>query len=181
MQTVTEVFNTYRERLSRFIRKRVRIPEDSEDILQEVFYQFSRVNSLAQPVEQTAAWLYRVARNKIINHQNKKSAIQLPEYYDDEDDEFVLQDIAALVFDTETTPETEYLRSFILDEINNALEELPNEQRDVFEMTEYLGLSVKEVAEQTHTPVNTVLSRKHYAVLHLRKRLAGLYADLMGK
>ncbi|AEF85672.1 sigma-24, ECF subfamily [Treponema primitia ZAS-2] len=139
------------------------------------------MNSLAQPVEQTAAWLYRVARNKIINHQNKKSAIQLPEYYDDEDDEFVLQDIAALVFDTETTPETEYLRSFILDEINNALEELPNEQRDVFEMTEYLGLSVKEVAEQTHTPVNTVLSRKHYAVLHLRKRLAGLYADLMGK
>jgi RNA polymerase sigma factor (sigma-70 family) len=158
----------------------VRLPEDSEDILQEVFYHFARVNSMAEPVEQTAAWLYRVARNKIINHQNKKHAEQMPAYYDDDEDEFVLQDIADIVFDTETTPETEYLRAAVLDEIEHAIAELPQEQRVVFEMTEYFGFSVKEATEKTHTPVNTVLSRKHYAVLHLRKRLAGLYADLMG-
>jgi RNA polymerase sigma factor (sigma-70 family) len=183
VQSVTEVFNTYRERLLNFIRKRVRLPEDSEDILQEVFYQFARVNSLAQPVEQTAAWLYHVARNKIINHQNKKSAFQFPVYYDDytDEDEFVFQDIADVIFDTEITPETEYLRSLIFDEIQNVLAELPEEQREVFEMTEYSGFSVKETAEKTHAPVNTVLSRKHYAVLHLRKRLSGLYAELMGQ
>jgi RNA polymerase sigma factor (sigma-70 family) len=78
IQTVTEVFNTYRERLSNFIRKRVSLPEDSEDILQEVFYQFARVDSLAQPIEQTAAWLYRVARNTIINHYGKKGELQFP-------------------------------------------------------------------------------------------------------
>jgi RNA polymerase sigma factor (sigma-70 family) len=134
---------------------------------------------MAQPVEQAAAWLYRTARNKIINHQNKKKSLQFPVYYDDEDDEFVFQDIADVIFDIEVTPETEYLRSLILDEIQTVLEELPKEQWEVFEMTEYLGLSVKEAAEKTHTPVNTVLSRKHYAVVYLRKRLAGLYADLM--
>ncbi|MDR2842610.1 MAG: RNA polymerase sigma factor [Spirochaetaceae bacterium] len=178
-QNVNDVFNFYRERLTGFIKKRVRRLEDAEDILQEVFYQFSRVNSLAQPVEQTAAWLYRVARNMIINHRNKKSAVQFPVFYDDDDDdEFVFQDIADLVFDKAATPETEFLRKIVLDEVQIALSELPKEQRAVFEMTEYFGLSVKEVAKQTNTALNTVLSRKHYAVLHLRKRLKTLYTDL---
>jgi RNA polymerase sigma factor (sigma-70 family) len=180
-QTAAQIFTAYRERLTNFIRKRVALLEDAEDITQEVFYQFAKMDSIACPVEQTTAWLYQVARNKIINHQSKKRDAELPVYYNDEDDEFVFQDIADVVFDTELTPETEYLRSMILDEVKTALTELPEEQRIVFEQTEFSGLSVKEVAEKTGVPVNTVLSRKHYAVLHLRKRLKYLYADLMGE
>ncbi|AEF82819.1 RNA polymerase sigma factor [Leadbettera azotonutricia] len=181
-QNITAVFNTYRERLTNFIRKRVSSLEDTEDILQDVFYQFTRMDSIENPVEQTAAWLYRVARNRIINHQNKKHDAEMPVYYDDDsdDDDFVFQDIADVVFDTEVTPETEYLRSMIYDEVKTALAELPQEQREVFELSEYSDYSVKEIAEKTHTPINTVLSRKHYAVLHLRKRLKELYADIMG-
>jgi RNA polymerase sigma factor (sigma-70 family) len=180
-QTAAQIFTVYRARLTNFIRKWVVSLEDAEDITQEVFYQFAKMDSLARPVEQTAAWLYRVARNKIINHQSKKRDAELPVYYDEEDDEFVFQDIADVVFDTEQTPETEYLRSMILDEVKTALAELPEEQREVFELTEFSVFSVKEVAEKTGAPVSTVLSRKHYAVLHLRKRLKELYADIMGK
>jgi RNA polymerase sigma factor (sigma-70 family) len=107
--------------------------------------------------------------------------VQFPVFYnDDDDDEFVFQDIADLVFDKAATPETEYLRKMILDEIETALAELPKEQRIVFELTEYFGLSIKEVSKQTNTPPNTVLSRKHYAVLHLRTHLKTLYADIAG-
>jgi RNA polymerase sigma factor (sigma-70 family) len=180
-ESLAETFTVYRKRLTNFIRKRVPSMEDAEDILQDVFYQFTRMDKIENPVEQTAAWLYRVARNKIINHQNKKKDAEMPVYYDNEndDDDFVFQDIADVVFDTEVTPETEYLRSMIYDEVKTALAELPAEQREVFELTEYMDYSVKEIAEKTHTPVNTVLSRKHYAVIHLRKRLKELYADIM--
>jgi RNA polymerase sigma factor (sigma-70 family) len=176
----SEVFAAYRECVIAFIRRRVRLLEDAEDIMQEVFYQYSRMDSLARPVEQTAAWLYRVARNKIINHRNKKKESPLPQYYDDDEDDFLFDEIADIVYAEEATPETEYLRALILDEIRYALDELPKEQRDVFEQSEFLGFSVKEIAEKTGVPVNTVLSRKHYAVLFLRKRLKELYADVMG-
>ena len=107
----------------------------------------------------------------------------MPVEYDEDsgnEADFVFQDIADVVFDTEVTPETEYLRTMIYDEVKTALAELPTEQREVFELTEYFDYSVKEIAEKTNTPVNTVLSRKHYAVLHLRKRLKELYADIVG-
>jgi RNA polymerase sigma factor (sigma-70 family) len=104
----------------------------------------------------------------------------MPAFYDEDDDDLVFQDIVDVVFDTEVTPETEYLRSMIYDEVKAALAELPPEQREAFELSEYLDYSVKEIAEKTHVPVNTVLSRKHYAVVHLRKRLKELYADIMG-
>jgi RNA polymerase sigma factor (sigma-70 family) len=174
-----EIFAEYRERLIKFIRLRVARFEDAEDILQEVFYQYSRMDSLARPVEQTAAWIYRVARNKIINHQNKKKETALPEYYYDEDD-FLFEETADIVYSEETTPETEYLRALIFDEIQYALNELPKEQREVFEQSEFYNYSAKEIAKKTGMPVNTVLSRKHYAVKFLRKRLRELYDDVMG-
>jgi RNA polymerase sigma factor (sigma-70 family) len=183
--SAAEVFNTYRERLLKFIRSRVRSLEDAEDILGDVFYQFTRVNDLASPVEQTAAWLYRAARNKIIDSSRKKKDAPLPasrnEYGEDrkDDEEYIFDDIADILYGEEATPETEYLRALLLEEIQSALDELPEEQRTVFELTEIAGLPVKEIAEKTHTPVNTVLSRKHYAVKHLRKSLAELYADLI--
>jgi RNA polymerase sigma factor (sigma-70 family) len=175
-----EIFLSYRERVIKFIRKRVRLLEDAEDIMQEVFYQYARIDSLARPVELTAAWLYRVARNKIINHNKKKKDGPLPEYYDEEEDDFLFNEIADIVYAQEATPETEYLRTLIFDEVRCAIDGLPKEQRDVFVLSEIDGCSVKEIAAKTGAPVNTVLSRKHYAVLFLRKRLAELYADIMG-
>jgi RNA polymerase sigma factor (sigma-70 family) len=175
-----EVFAEYRERVIKFIRRRVGLLEDAEDIMQEVFYQYSRMDSLARPVEQTAAWLYRTARNKIINHRNKKKETALPEYYDEDGDEYIFAEIADTLFDEAVTPETEYLRTLIFDEIRYALAELPEEQRRVFELSEFEGFSMKEIAAESGAPVNTILSRKHYAVLFLRKRLKELYADVMG-
>jgi RNA polymerase sigma factor (sigma-70 family) len=169
----------YRRRLKNFIRWRVSVLEDAEDILQEIFYQLARMDSLAKPVEQTAAWLYRTARNMIINWRSKKRDAPFP-VDADENGDTVLRDFAGLLFDDEITPETEYLRSLVWDEIEAALAELPENQRAVFEQTELLGLPVKEISRISGVPVNTLLSRKHYAVLRLRKRLRRLYDELMG-
>jgi RNA polymerase sigma factor (sigma-70 family) len=157
----------------------VRRIEDAEDILQEVFYQFTRVNDLANPIENISAWLYRAARNRIIDHRRKKKDEPLPALYDEDSDEDIFDEIEDIIYGKETTPETEMLRSLVFEEIQTALADLPKEQCEVFEMTELLGFSVKETAEKTHTPVNTVLSRKHYAVKFLRKKLRELYSDVV--
>jgi RNA polymerase sigma factor (sigma-70 family) len=176
-----ETFLSLKQRLLNFIRSRVNRVEDAEDILQDVFYQFTRVNDLANPVENAAAWLYRVARNRIIDHHKKKKDESLPASYDEDNDEYIFDEITDIIYGKEATPETEYLRSLIMEEIQNALADLPKEQREVFVMTELLDFSVKEAAEKTRVPVNTVLSRKHYAVKFLRGRLQELYNDVMGK
>jgi RNA polymerase sigma factor (sigma-70 family) len=178
--SAADTFTEYRERLLQFIHSRTHRIEDAEDILQDVFYQFTRMNDIAKPVEQTAAWLYRTARNKIIDKSRKKKDEPLPASYDEDEDEYIFDQIADIVYGAESTPETNYLRALIFEEIKTALDELPEEQQMVFELTEIAGLSVKEVAEKTNTPFNTVLSRKHYAVQRLRKRLAELYGDVMG-
>ncbi|GHU21339.1 RNA polymerase subunit sigma-24 [Spirochaetia bacterium] len=177
---VAQTFSTFHEKLSNFIRKRVSIAEDAEDILQEVFYQFTRVNNLGKTVEQTAAWLYRVARNLIINKYIKKNEVQFPISYDEDDNTNFLDEITDVLFAEETTPETEYLRSLVLEEIKSAVNELPQEQREVFELTEYYDMPVKEIAKNTGVSINTVLSRKHYAVVHLRKTLKELYENVVG-
>jgi RNA polymerase sigma factor (sigma-70 family) len=177
--SVAQVFAEYRERLLKFIGSRVRALEDAEDIVQDVFYQFARVNELANPVEQTAAWLYRAARNRIIDSYKKKKAIPFSVLADDDDGDD-LSDFIDILCADETTPETETLRTFVWDAIENALDELPQPQRDIFIETEFEGLPVKEIAEKTGTPVNTLLSRKHYAVKHLRKKLREIYADMTG-
>jgi RNA polymerase sigma factor (sigma-70 family) len=177
---VAEAFNTYGKRLSDFIRKRVSSSEDAEDILSEVFYQLSRMDNLAKPVEQVSAWLYRVARNHIITWYAKKKNEPLLTSTDEEDDN-MLADFVDVLYSNDSTPETEYLRSCVLAEIEAALAELPPEQREVFEQTELLDIPVKEIARVTGTPVNTLLSRKHYAVVRLRKRLRNLYEEVVGK
>jgi RNA polymerase sigma factor (sigma-70 family) len=176
----SEIFKSYQQKLLNFIRGKVNKIEDAEDILQDVFYQFSRVDSLVNPIENISAWLYRAARNKIIDHRRKKKDEPLPASYDEDEDEYIIDEIADIIYGKEETPETEMLRSLVLDEIQAALADLPKEQREVFELTEFLDYSVKETAEKTNTPVNTVLSRKHYAVKFLRKRLQELYGDVMG-
>jgi RNA polymerase sigma factor (sigma-70 family) len=180
-KSVAEIFAVYSERLLKFIRSRISVLEDAEDILQDVFYQLARMDSLSKPIEQTAAWLYRITRNSIIDRYKKKKDEPLPASYDEDEDEYIFDDIADIVYGVETTPEAEHLRKAILGEIKTALDELPEAQRMVFELTEIAGFSVKEAAEKIHAPLNTVLSRKHYAVKRLRKRLAELYSDVMGE
>ena len=175
-----EVFTSFRQRLLNFINTRVSRIEDAEDILQEVFYQFTRVNNLINPIENISAWLYRTARNRIIDHYKKKKDDSLPASYDEDNDD-VFDEISDIIYGEEATPEMEMLRSLVFDEIQTALADLPEEQREVFELTELLDYSVKEAAEKTHAPVNTVLSRKHYAVKFLRKKLRELYDDVICK
>jgi RNA polymerase sigma factor (sigma-70 family) len=170
-KTVAEIFSDYRHRLLKFIRSRVSNIEDAEDILQDVFYKLIKANNMVNPIENTAAWLYKVARNRIIDHRKKKKEESLPSYYSEDDDEYIYEEIADFIYGEETTPETEMLRAMLFEDIQAAIAELPKEQREVFEMTELLDFSVKEVSGQTNTPINTVLSRKHYAVKYLRKRL----------
>jgi RNA polymerase sigma factor (sigma-70 family) len=177
--SVAETFNLYRAQLLKFIRSRVRFLEDAEDILQDVFGELARADTLVKPVENAAAWLYRTARNRIIDHYKKKKNEPFPVVYDEKEDEYIFDEIADILYGAAATPETEYLRDLFLDEIQTALDDLPEEQRTVFELTEIAGLPVKDVAEKTHAPVNTVLSRKRYAVKHLRKSLTELYTDLI--
>jgi RNA polymerase sigma factor (sigma-70 family) len=172
----------YQPRLKSFIRRRVANKADAEDILQDVFYQLVKTtNSTMNPIEHVSAWLYRVARNMIINRGIKKREEEMPVYSKDDDDGEILQDISEILFSDATTPspETEYLRSLVWTELDAALAELSPEQREIFELTEMEGIPVKEIAETTGVPVNTLLSRKHYAVLHLRKRMKSLYFDIL--
>jgi len=178
--SVVQIFKSYQQKLLNFIKGQVNQIEDAEDILQDVFYQFSRVDNLINPIENISGWLYRAARNRIIDYHRKKKDQPLPSSYDEDADDYIFEEIADIIYGKETTPETKMLRSLVFEEIQTALADLPKEQREVFEMTELLGFSVKETSEKTNTPVNTVLSRKHYAVKYLRKRLEELYDDVMG-
>jgi RNA polymerase sigma factor (sigma-70 family) len=169
-------------RLKAFIRKRVKNREDAEDILQDVFYQFVKaLGNAMNPIEHVAAWLYRVARNTIINHGIKKREEAMPAYQNEEHDDEILKDFSEVLFNDETSPspETAYLRSLVWEELEIALAELPPEQREIYELTELGGIPVKDVSLTTGIPVNTLLSRKHYAVLHLRGRMQQLYEDIV--
>ena len=172
----------YQPQLKSFIRKQVNNKEDAEDILQDVFYQFIKtVQAALNPIEQVSAWLYQVTRNTIINQGTKKREEKMPVYQNDENDDDILKDFSELLFNNESSPspEMEYLRSLVWTELENALSELPPEQRDIYELTELDGIPVKEISKTTGITVNTLLSRKHYAVKHLRKRLEGLYYDIV--
>jgi RNA polymerase sigma factor (sigma-70 family) len=180
---VEKLIAEHQPRLKSFIRKRVKNREDAEDILQDVFYQFVKtLGNAMNPIEHVAAWLFRVARNRIINHRSKKHEEPLPVYQYENDYNEILEDFSDTLFEngtTNATPETEYLRSFIWTELENALAELPPEQRKIYELTEFDGIPVKDISKTTGVPVNTLLSRKHYAILHLRKRLTELYEEIL--
>lgn len=172
----------YTPRLKSFIRGRVSSRDDADDILQDVFYQLAKkMDNAMNPIENTSAWLYRVTQNMIINAETKKKEVRMPVFQEDEDQN-VLEEISGLLFhevEDEDSPETKYLRSLVWTELENALAELPTEQREIFELTELDGVPVKEISKTIGVPVNTLLSRKHYAIVYLRKRLQTIYNDLI--
>ena len=175
---ISEVVKSYSFRLKGFIRKRVNSVQDADDILQDVFYQLAQSDSLLKPIDHMLSWLYTVARNRIIDLYRKKKTEPLPFINEDEDSPEIVEEIRDFIFDNDT-PETEYLKNLIWKQLDAALSELPSEQRMVFELNEIKGMSFKEISEQTGLPVNTLISRKRYAVLHLRNRLKSLYEDLI--
>ncbi|MCL3850469.1 sigma-70 family RNA polymerase sigma factor [Parabacteroides sp. GYB001] len=176
---VADIFRKYQAQLRGFIAKRVSSKEDSEDILQNVFYQFMKNDRVDDPIEQIAAWLYSVARNQIIDRSRKRREEEMPSLSTNEDDGTFLKELSDLMPDEDQSPEMDFIRSTVWEELEHALLELPDEQRTVFELTELEGIPFKEIAESTGIPVNTLISRKRYAVLFLRKRLYNLYEDIL--
>jgi len=170
---IAETISREQGRLGAFIRRRVPDPGEAEDILQDVFFEFVEAYRLPEPIEQIGAWLYRVARNRIIDRFRKKKEEPLPAAADDEDANWL--DLALPAADG--GPEAAYARSVLLAELEKALDELPKAQRDVFIAHELEGRSFKEMAAAGGVSVNTLLARKRYAVLHLRARLQTLYDE----
>jgi RNA polymerase sigma factor (sigma-70 family) len=176
-QRISEVVKRERSRLGNFIRRRVPDPRDAEDILQDVFYELVEANRLLMPIEHVTGWLFRVARNRITDLFRKKR----PESFSDRavadvDDE--LPQLVDLLPSPDAGPDVLYARHLLIDELELAVDELPEEQREVFVAHELEGLSFKEMAARTGVSVNTLLSRKRYAVLHLRERLQSIYDEL---
>lgn len=169
---------TERRRLLDFIRRRVRSEADAEDILQDVFYQLAATDSVAEPIEQLTSWLFTVARNKIIDWYRKKKPESLQVESSEDDTRLGL---AELLLDPRQNPDDVYARSLLWDEFADALDDLPDNQREVFMMHEFEGKSFKEIAAITGEPVNTLLSRKRYAVLFLREQLQELYDELFNQ
>ena len=177
-ERISEVVSREQSRLRNFIRRRVPDPLDVEDILQDVFYELVEANRLLMPIEHVTGWLFRVARNRIIDLFRKKR----PENFSDvavahEDDEGELLRLEDLLPSVDASPEALYARSVLLDELELAVEELPEEQRQVFIAHELEGRSFKQMAAETGVNVNTLLSRKRYAVRHLRQRLQDIYDE----
>ena len=175
-QRISEVVKREQSRLRNFIRRRVPDPRDAEDILQDVFYELVEANRLLMPIEHVTGWLFRVARNRITDLFRKKR----PERFGDSaaaDEEGEVLEIEDLLPSPDAGPEAAFFRSVLLDELELAVDELPEEQREVFVAHELEGHSFKEMAAETGVGVNTLLSRKRYAVLHLRERLQGVYDE----
>ena len=177
---IADVIAEERPRLRNFIRRRVPNEADVEDLLQEVFLEWVQANRLLKPIDFATAWLYRVARNRITDLFRKKT----PETFTDieiEDGEGERLRIEELLPSPDGGPEAEYLRGVLLEELEHALAELPEEQRDVFIAHEMEGRSFKEMAGESGVNINTLLSRKRYAVLELRERLERVHEEFLGK
>jgi RNA polymerase sigma factor (sigma-70 family) len=175
-QRISDAIDRDKTRLRNFIRRRVADPSDAEDVLQEVFYELVETYRLMKPIEQVGAWLFRVAHNRIIDlFRKKKPEASTNDPVVAEDGEFLtLED---LLPSPDAGPEAAYARMILLEELEDALEELPEEQREVFIAHEIEGRSFKELAVETGLSVNTLLSRKHYAVIRLRERLREVYEE----
>jgi RNA polymerase sigma factor (sigma-70 family) len=176
-QRISEVVERERSRLRNFIRGRVPDPRDAEDVLQDVFYELVEANRLLMPIEHVTGWLFRVARNRITDLFRKKKPASFSDttVADEDDEPLRLED---LLPSAGAGPEALYARNALLDELELAVDELPEEQREVFVAHELEGRSFKEMADETGVSVNTLLSRKRYAVLHLRERLRDIYDEL---
>jgi RNA polymerase sigma factor (sigma-70 family) len=177
---ISNVIAEERSRLRNFIRKRVPNEADVEDLLQDVFYELVEANRLLMPIEHVTGWLFRVARNRITDLWRKKK----PESFSDaavEDEDGELLQIEDLLPSPDAGPEALFVRSVLLEELEFALDELPEEQREIFVAHELEGRSFKELSAESGVSVNTLLSRKRYAVLHLREQLQSIYDDVTGR
>jgi RNA polymerase sigma factor (sigma-70 family) len=172
---ITEAVKQEQSRLRNFIRRRVPDSRDAEDILQEVFSELVEANRLLMPIDHLTGWLFRVARNRITDLFRKKRPESLSEAVGGEDEPLTLED---LLPSPDAGPDALFARSVLLEEIEDALDELPEEQREVFVGHEVEGRSFKEMAAESGVSVNTLLARKRYAVLHLRERLQSIYDEL---
>ncbi len=176
-QRISEAIVREQSRLRNFIRRRVADREDAEDVLQDVFYELVEADRLMKPVEQVTAWLFRVARNRITDlfRRKRREALRSePAAITENGETLQLED---LLPSPDAGPEAAYAQSVLLEELDAALDELPEEQRDVFVAHELMGYSFKELAAQTGVSVNTLLSRKHYAVVYLRERLQAIHDE----
>jgi len=176
-QGIADTIEREQSRLRNFIRKRVADPLDVEDILQDVFYKLVEANRLLMPIDHVTGWLFRVARNRIIDLFRKAKTETFGEAFTggDEDDELHIEDMLP---SPDAGPEAQYARNVLLEELQLAIDELPAEQRDVFVAHEVEGRSFEEIAGETGVSINTLLSRKRYAVLRLRRRLQSIYDEL---
>ncbi len=176
---INEAIQQERPRLRNFIRRRVADEGDAEDILQDVFYELVQAYRMMKPIEQVGAWLYRVARNRIIDlfrRARPQQSLADPVASEDGGGDMTLED---LLPSPDAGPEAAFARGVLVDELTAAIEELPPEQRLVFVAHEIEGRSFKELAEETGASVNTLLSRKRYAVMHLRKRLQSIHEEFI--
>jgi RNA polymerase sigma factor (sigma-70 family) len=179
-QWIAQAMEKDEPRLRNYIRKHVVDLEAAEDILQEVFVELVEAYRLVKPIEQVSGWLFRVAKNRIIDRFRGRrfESLSQAQYGEDDDAAVSLED---LLPSPDAGPEAAYVRSVLLDEIDEALEEMPPEQRHVFVAHEWEGYSFKELSEETGVSVNTLLSRKRYAVLYLRRRLKSIYEEFVKK
>ena len=176
---ISQTVRRERRRLLNFIRQRVSSDEDAEDILQDVFGQF--ITTVRQgPIDSAAAWLHRVASNRIVDFYRKKRPERIERAAGDAEDDTPFDYFEEALADPEARPDDQYLRARVMDEFSEALAELPKEQRELFIKQELEGQSFKEIADESGVPLNTLLSRKRYAVLGLRARLQDLYDEFFG-
>lgn len=175
---INTVFRGLSRQLFGFIRKRVNSTEDAEDILQEVFYQFA---GNTEPIEQASSWLYRVAKNKITDNYRKKKLPLADDLFGSAESEDGIAEWKEILLANDSNPEMSLLRNIFWEELKAALDELPENQREVFISHEIEDISFRELEEKTGVPVATLITRKRYAVLHLRKRLANLKNELLNK
>ncbi len=177
--SILHAVKAYGKTLLSFIRKRVKTDADAEDILQDVWFQLSAVVN-SEPIEQTGAWLYKVATNKITDKYRKRSETLLDDLFflGNEEDEDGDEDYRTILLTEAATPETEYLRNLFWEQLFLALDELPETQKQVFIWHELDHMPFDEIAQSTGENVQTLVSRKRYAVLHLRKRLKQLYEEI---
>ena len=173
---ITQTFKSFRNKLFGFIKQRVDSNEDAEDILQDVFYQFA---GNTEPIEQATSWLYKVARNKITDNYRKLRLPLADDVLGNVESDDTIMDWKEIFLPSDTTPETEYLRSLFWEALQAALDELPAEQRIVFIQNEIEGIAFKDIEQSTGVSVATLISRKRYAVLHLRDRLRILKEELL--
>lgn len=176
-QRIAETIGQEQARLRNFIRRRVPDPEDVEDILQDVFTELVEAYRMMTPIREVTAWLFRVARNRIIDSFRKKKPERLQDQLVGENAEDEILALEDLLPSPEQGPEASYFRTLLLEELEEALDELPREQREVFLAHEIEGRSFKEMAAESGVSVNTLLSRKHYAVMFLRERLRRIYEE----